>query len=819
MSRLVINNSPNIAVLESKIVSDLCLGKFFVDLTPTLYKSLTANQDVLGAKVKITNPYGFPVKDYGIGYDILPPMDSIFSFDIPTQSNNFQWGTFIVSIEITDANGDKYEITENTTICQPNPKDKRVRYGNLYGKIKGLCKVGKVLIQVDEPPTYQGVAAESKTQEYTLNYPAGTIAIPLVSIQPSFETVLYEGIYKLQGDVCATYNYGNHNFVKVPYKVLVDKNIMCLVDECAVASFMLNLTKELRTDSCKDKENLSNVLLSVVTELETIRIATECGEDVSDNIKKLYEIIGIECIVGNLGTPVGAIGTPASSIVLDGCNVSTSVSGLTTRYTIDNFAYEIQIDPSNSSFLVVSPPVLGGCTKVQTLTFDVSALYTQIKGVVENTNDNVFWADIVKGGFIPTAPNLAFLGLTAPQYAALDYSGFWNVVIAKMATCCGGSICSAIISNLTEVANGQLTTLSWINEIDAFGNTGVFSLEIYVDAQLVDTVLLSALITGYSNLGVEATYNLTGYNDGATHIVRVFARCQNGASGNDITLNFSNAGCPAILPPSLSSNSVPNASCPFDLNTLVQGAIPVGLSIEWHNQNNTNPSSVVGNSTSVTSGTYYAFYSDANKCNSPASIVTIVCQQAGNCSEPLNVLVMASAGNTNIITFSPAITSPPSYLVKRRLFIDSDVPGSYTTIGVPLYNAGTNKYEITDVSAALNMLYVYREESQCGDGSRPFSDFQFASITCPVLSTIPTDTTIPFSFFGVGGQVDKYAVELYDNTGLTLINTIIITPAFTSPIVGTFTGLSAGINYKIRVVAFIGLVRKECNLENVMTTV
>ncbi len=51
-------------------------------------------------------------------------MTDVVTFPIPTQSNNFQYGTYTFTVELTDANGTIHTITDNISICEPNPEDK-----------------------------------------------------------------------------------------------------------------------------------------------------------------------------------------------------------------------------------------------------------------------------------------------------------------------------------------------------------------------------------------------------------------------------------------------------------------------------------------------------------------------------------------------------------------------------------------------------------------------------------------------------------------------------------------------------------------------
>jgi hypothetical protein len=240
------------------------------------------------------------------------------------------------------------------------------------------------------------------------------------------------------------------------------------------------------------------------------------------------------------------------------------------------------------------------------------------------------------------------------------------------------------------------------------------------------------------------------------------------------------------------------------LGTIIFGAVPPGLTLSWHNANNTNAGTLVPNPASVSSGTYFAFYTDVNGCNSPSSQVQITCAMIGNCTEPLSLEVSAGAGSSNVIMFSSALTPPPSYLVKRRLATDPDVSGSYTTIGVPVFNAGISKWQITDNTSVSNTLYVYKAESQCSDGGRPYALYTFANFTCPSVVLTPSSNGIGYSFVPQGGQISKYDVQLYDSTETTLIDTDTYNPAFSNPTTGAFTGLTASTAYKIRVLEYIG---------------
>ena len=156
-----ITDSTNIASLDSKILSDLCSGVFEVDVTPSIFIGAGAD-NVMGANVRITNPYGVVIKQYPTsGYDIYPPMTDVVEVDIPTQASNYQYGQYKVDVELIDANGTVYTISKNINICAPDANNKTRNYGSLSAQLNGICKDGKVYVIADSAPVYNGAISDS----------------------------------------------------------------------------------------------------------------------------------------------------------------------------------------------------------------------------------------------------------------------------------------------------------------------------------------------------------------------------------------------------------------------------------------------------------------------------------------------------------------------------------------------------------------------------------------------------------------------------------------------------------------------------------
>jgi hypothetical protein len=132
-----------------------------------------------------------------------------------------------------------------------------------------------------------------------------------------------------------------------------------------------------------------------------------------------------------------------------------------------------------------------------------------------------------------------------------------------------------------------------------------------------------------------------------------------------------------------------------------------------------------------------------------------------------------------------------------------DILGSYTTIGTPTWNSGTNRWEILDTTLANNTLYVYRAQSNCDGGATPSIDYTYAKVICPTVNLVMLDTTMLYSFLHLGSTVTKYVVNLYDQTGVNLLDSEEHLPAFSTTEVGQFIYLQPGTTYKVRLRVYL----------------
>lgn len=792
--------SPNIAFLDSKIAASLCDGRFCVDVTPSIYIGGGA-ANVLGANVQITNPYGVIVKPYGSNYEIAPDlsggMDAVICFNIPTQAGNYQYGKYKVEVQLFDDAGN-WTVTKFVSLCPPDSKNKTRNYGSLSARLDASCKDGKLYVIVDGVPNYNGAIVESQVNDFTLEYPTSSTLSPLTTSLGSFSVQLYEGVYKLNGEICATYNFGDNVYVSVKYKVKREKNVRCLIDECCVLERLAELNKRLK-DSCttEEQQEIASTTVEALWLLKMVHLAADCGQDPSEYVEDLEKLLGCTCTCNCAeGTPVIDT-TPAKDFSITGCNVTKNTVGLTDNYTIENYAYTIEIT-DNGGVLTVSGPVLEDCTWKQTIVFNLSTLYSQIKGQAnQNTTEADFWSSVINKSLADIDP--ACLGVSQGTWNGWTLKQKIAAIVEKF---CDSVSCDAAVSGTSITQQGNDALLQWTN------NASVFCIDIYLDGILKGTVC-----PGLAN-GIDS-FLFTDVGDYEEHTWMMAPKCSNGAVGTLATGTFQFAACPEIAPPVVSTNLVNGVECPFDLTSILTPP-PPGITVEWHTDNNTNESSLVGDPTQVTSGIYFAFSKDTDGCYSMSTQVTVVCEVETSCTAPqaLEVVnwtggpVPGHPGANVLVKFKSAAYPPPanSYTVKRRLASDPDVPGSYTTVGTPVWSSFFNRWVIWD-EATQNTKYVWRAFSNCGGSpaTTPSVDFTFARFICSVVDTTPDFESVEYSMATTNAnEVTKYEINLYDETGALLLHTDTYTPAFSDPITGTFEYLTSGTTYLIKVTAYIG---------------
>lgn len=791
-----INDSPNISILDSRVTIDTKNGNFVVGLQPSVFIGSGAS-NVQGASIRIKSPYGgILIKDYpSSGFDITPPnmATGVVTVPIPKSVNTYRYGIYDVSVLLTDTNGKTYETPyKSVKVCPPDSKDKQKKYGSLSARLDAACKDGRLYVIADGIPSYNAALPYQETYNLSLKYPYGALAEETGITSPKFSVKLFEGQYKLEGSVDAEYSFGDNVYAIVLYNFKKEKDVRCLIDKSCIAERLSQLVDQMNSDcTSTNMDETNDTIIKTILLLEAIDSGVEAGYDVSDLIDQMESILGCVCTCNCAeGTPVGTA-TPTGDFDIQGCGVTKVVNGLTTTFTINNYEYTMDTN-ANGGVISISSPSVAGCQVNRTISYNEQKAYEKIKSLINNTNEFNFWAAVIKASL--AGVDVSCLGITPSQFNAMSFKSFIQSILTAL---CSGAKCNATIDSVSISNSGSNVTLHWTS-------TSAFEVSVYVDGISVGNVL-----SDIQQIVLE------GYADGSKHNYTIIARCDSGAAGNAAEGEFEYFGCPVIAIPNVTTGSVMNANCPYDLNSIVNN-IPSGITIEWHTANDTSSGTIVASPSSVGSGTYYAFAKNSDGCYSDSFKVVITCAGSSNCTAPQNMTVDSITSGVRI-RFQSSSAPPPSnsYNVQRRKQSDADIPANYVNLGSATWNASVSRWEVIDTTATVNEIYVYRAIANCVS-SQPYVDYIFAYIACVVASLTATQNSIAYSFPS-SSSITKYDVILYAANGVTQIDKQTINPAFPATITGTFNTLLLNTDYKVKVVSWIGAYQNNCVMQNIKT--
>jgi hypothetical protein len=130
--------------------------------------------------------------------------------------------------------------------------------------------------------------------------------------------------------------------------------------------------------------------------------------------------------------------------------------------------------------------------------------------------------------------------------------------------------------------------------------------------------------------------------------------------------------------------------------------------------------------------------------------------------------------------------------VKYRRFGDESFT-LHSTVGTSVTSA--------DISGLDdNAVYEFEIVNRCfSDLETPSSVVEGADVTCPGLSVEQAALSLTVSFTHLGGDITSYTVEVYEMPGETFVTSEDVV-SFPSPVEVTFTGLTSGVYYKIKVI-------------------
>lgn len=145
---------------------------------------------------------------------------------------------------------------------------------------------------------------------------------------------------------------------------------------------------------------------------------------------------------------------------------------------------------------------------------------------------------------------------------------------------------------------------------------------------------------------------------------------------------------------------------------------------------------------------------------------------------------------------------------------------------IPNLGAGAQLIDLTGSGLSLSTNYTVQLTicaTDDGGLTKSCSNVIFQTVTnsalCPPLGFVSIkDTSVDYSFYNSISTPVTYAVELWNAFGTTLINTNTYVNPSVGTQTGTFSGLTLGVTYQIRVTTTISGVTTPCSFVSFTTT-
>lgn len=524
-------NSANTTTLASKVVVNLSTGIITVDLSPSVFIAPTA----VSALVTIKDRAGIVLAS-----KVFSEVETdTLTADIPTIDSVYKWGDYSVETLLTDAGATYLDINKRSVAYPDKPN---VNYGIIGLDIRAKCQLGKTMVLASTPPDYQGKPFTSYSELGGFYYPNGSAEASLITTFTPFYAKLKEGRNEFKTTTSATYDFDNNFSIVVDFKGTLSKNIVCYSDLCVAYAAIHDLIEKAAV-SCDsfEVESLQSKIDTSVKLVSLITLGDQCSFDTGDLVAELETLLKV-----NMSCPgipaLELAGTPADSVIIQGCNVEEEMVGLTSRYTINNYAYEISLQ--NQQGAVTRTNTTDGCTKIITLSFDWSVVADIMLTQFEGSKNNRFLS------IINTALNSVTVGCVTSltTWRTADLIGKFDLLIAKMCACC-----SDTVVGLINVVPDCETAVITENFQTGISDTGSIAIPITVTgaagsitASVTGTGLSGSLATmpvvlGGSTITVPVSYNGSG---------------SAGSRNATVTIFFGDSSAACVIPLNITSDPI-----------------------------------------------------------------------------------------------------------------------------------------------------------------------------------------------------------------------------------------------------------------------
>lgn len=521
---MIINNSPDISLLEVKVLMDLSGTNPVIALTN---QSEGDNLSALTWVLNVTSPSGTPI--YSSSFDD-PFKIAEWSTDTiinkwPRPYNRIEWSGAAYNFEfiVRDSQGNEFILAKNASICKPvgNSKNATNTYGSVDLMIQTLCERAGLYIVDDTSKTYQGVVGRSISSYLAVDYPrdpTGTLPAPYTIT--SFDTAAivpfsYNGEgYKASYYTIWEYGFPDSIFVRIRYVSQKSFDVQCNIDLCPLTCEIDKYIEQIESGNCENVDEARQKLFLINAKFNLAVIAKMnpgCGLDLGKLINEIKEIGGFDCDCSSSSTGIGS-----RSALVDGVNFTVVSEGgdIDGRFEGDENNVTLYLNDKSYTFSVCDDSATEAfdfkrnennsnvdvCLLVKKSILAQELLIT-IKEDADLTN---LFNSIVKNGVLNISVDGKCIISTNPQ---TSYT--WTLTNIPS---------SPNVASLVSIANAGIgAVLSY-----TFSTTNLSGLQVYLNSLNIGSFTVTAGLSGeviISSLSNPNNLSLLTYNIGSGNLI------------------------------------------------------------------------------------------------------------------------------------------------------------------------------------------------------------------------------------------------------------------------------------------------------------
>lgn len=291
------------------------------------------------------------------------------TFDLPTVNAQPAYGYYYFTATVSDSVDDYEDEERSFNLCKPEQcGDKSGSGGCLEYSVKFLCQNNKVLYQDTTDYVYKETDATSVNYNVTVIDPNNVTQVDGASVSSFTISPVVNGRYSFIIDNIALYEFDDNFSVTINYQATNEQlTAACDVNLCLVRCKIKEIYaqwKAAKGNKSQDERQLYEKWLKLTYLAWQVDSGVMCGDNVSDEVDEIEDIIGESCSCDCGSVAANPILCSCTEIVFeegDGITIEETTAGDTTNVTIT-----AEVAVVTSTDLDVTPTTVANVT-----TYDV----------------------------------------------------------------------------------------------------------------------------------------------------------------------------------------------------------------------------------------------------------------------------------------------------------------------------------------------------------------------------------------------------------------------------------------------------------------